>query len=90
MVIKRAKTKKGIEIVLHNFENGFYSIMAYPVAVQTDYERLGIERGRIFCLDMTFDTLESTILAFEELENGKKELLDFKDHFWNPSDAQFI
>ena len=90
MVIKRSKTKKGTEIVLHDFENGFYSIMAYPIAVQTDYERLGIERGRIFCLDMTFDTLESTILAFEELENGKKELLDFKDNFWNPSDAQFI
>ena len=90
MVIKRAKTKKGIEIVLHNFENGFYSIMAYPVAVQTDYERLGIERGRTFCVDISFDTLESATLAFEELENGKKEILDFKEHFWNSEDAQFI
>lgn len=90
MVIRRSKTNKGIDIVLHDFEMGLFSIMTYPVAAQTDYERFGIERGRTFCVDISFDTLESATLAFEELENGKKEILDFKEHFWNPEDAQFI
>ncbi len=90
MVVMKSQTQKGIDIVLHNFETGMCSIMAYPVAVQSDYDRIGIERGRNFCLDISFDTLKNAKIAFKELESGKKEILDFKDNFWNPNDAQFI
>lgn len=90
MVLINDNTKNGVEIVLHDFQNGSYSIMSYPIAIQTDYERLGIERGRRFCLDITFDTLEEAKTAFQELVNGDKEIIDFKDNFWDPRDVQYI
>lgn len=90
MVLINDYTKNGIEIVLHNFENGLCSIMAYPIAAQTDYERFGIERGKKFCLDINFDNLDDAKTAFQELVNGNKGIIDFKDNFWDPRDVQYI
>lgn len=93
MVIKKGQTKNNIDLVLWDFDYGthFYSVMAYPIAQQTDYNNgYGARRGERICIDISFNTLEDGYKALEELENGSKTIFDYKDNIRNQKDLEFI
>ena len=94
MVLDKAKTKSGIDLVLWNFDYGnthFYSVMAYPIAQQTDYaSNFGARRGEKFCIDISFSTLEECKKAFNQLKEGTKTIMDFKNNVRNKEDLDFI
>lgn len=94
MVIEKGKTINNIDIVAWDFEypnTHFYSIMAYPVAIQNDYKNpYGASRGEKICIDISFNSLEELKKAFNELIKGDKTILDFKDNITNKLDLEFI
>lgn len=94
MVLDKAKTKNGIDLVLWDFDYGnthFYSVMAYPIAQQTDYtSNFGAKRGEKLCIDISFNTLEECKKAFNQLKTGTKTIIDFENNVSNVKDLELI
>lgn len=65
--------------------------MAYPIAQATDWERtFGAKRGEKICIDISFENLEIAKMEFKNIENGIKDILDYKQNILNQRDLEFI
>lgn len=86
-----AKMPDGTAIQLENWEDAYsdhpelwWTIGAYPVAVHGSDRLFGPHRkGENFRLTISFEKDYEAVEAFEKLNRGEAELLDYRDKFWN-------
>lgn len=95
-VIKRSTMPDGTKIQIEDWKNGYtifktLSIAAYPVA-KADSEYNIIKKNTTFRLDMStgFTSDEEVNKIFDDLENGKINLIDLSSHFWNGQKDKFL
>ena len=93
-----AKMPDNTEIQLENWEDEFpsspslwWAVGAYPQAKHHSGRLFGPRRGGIFRLTISFDTDAEAVEAFEKLNRGESQLLDYRDKFWNlERDAELL
>ena len=93
-----AKMPDGTEIQLENWEDTYpfspslwWAIGAYPRAKHDSGRLFGPRRGGIMRLTISFMSDAEAVEAFEKLNRGEAELLDYRDKFWNGErDAEVI
>jgi len=93
-----AKMPDGTDIQLENWEDSYpsspslwWAIGAYPKAKYDSGRLFGPRRGGIMRLTINFATDAEAVEAFEKLNRGDAELLDYRDKFWNGErDAEVI
>ena len=81
-------TKIQIEDWSMDYDSQTYgsTVAAYPVATETTYLPSGIQypkKGKTFRLDLEFGSNEETKAAFDELQAGRKDLVDYKENAYN-------
>ena len=93
-----AKMPDGTAIQLEDWGDSYPSshflwwvIGAYPRAKHESGLLFGPRRGGEFRLTISFDTDTEAVEAFEKLNRGDAELLDYRDKFWNGErDAELL
>ena len=94
-----AKMPDNTAIQLENWEDAYpdhpelwWAIGAYPVALRGSDRLFGPHRkGEKFRLTISFEKDFEAVEAFEKLNRGEAELLDYRDKFWNRErDAQLL
>lgn len=94
-----AKMPDGTAIQLENWEDRYpssptlwWTIGAYPLAKHGSGRYFGPHRkGEMFRLTISFHTDAEAVEAFEKLNRGEAELLDYRDKFWNlERDAELL
>ena len=85
-----AEMQDGTAIQLENWEDRYpsspslwWAIGSYPRAKHCSGRYFGPDRGELFRLTISFDTEAEAMEAFEKLNRGETELLDYRDKFWN-------
>lgn len=93
-----AKMPDDTAIQLENWESTFpeipalwWAVGAYPRAKHGSGRLFGPRRGGEFRLTISFATDAEAVEAFEKLNRGEAELLDYRDKFWNgEQDAELL
>ena len=93
------KMPDGTGIQLEDWTDSFpsspslwWSIGAYPLAKRGSGRPFGpMYKGDKFRLTISFRTDAEAVEAFEKLNRGDAELLDYRDKFWNrEKDAELL
>lgn len=66
------------------------TLAAYPVARESVGGQFGLRRGKTFRLALDFDTEQEAKAAQFALITGAAKLLDYVNHFENPSYAKAL
>ena len=84
------KMPDGTGIQLENWEDSYpsspslwWAIGAYPRSKHESGRLFGPRRGQEFRLTINFATDAEAVEAFEKLNRGDAELLDYRERFWN-------
>jgi len=88
----------GTAIQLENWEDSYpsspslwWAIGAYPRAKHYSGRMFGPRRNEVFRLTISFHTAPEAVEAFEKLNRGEAELLDYREKFWNGErDAELL
>ncbi len=95
----KAKMPDGTGIQLENWEDTYpkhpqlwWTVGAYPVAMHGSGRPFGpMRKGEKFRLTISFHTVAEAVEAFEKLNRGEAELLEYRERFWNGErDAELL
>lgn len=88
IVLQREKMPNGTTIQIEDWTEDYknhWNVGAYPIAKEGD--KYGwIKRKQTFRLTLNFDSKKQAEQAFSELLSGEKELIDYKNCFYNGSE----
>ena len=81
-------TKIQIEDWSQDYDSQTYgsTVAAYPIATETTYLPSGIQypsKGKTFRFEFEFSSNDDAKEAFDALQDGRKELIDYKVHAYN-------
>lgn len=93
-----AKMPDGTPIQLEDWQDTYpnsptlwWSIGAYPRSRHDSGRPFGPRRGGEFRLTISFHTDAEAVEAFEKLNRGDAELLEYREKFWNGErDAELL
>lgn len=93
-----ARMHDGTAIQLENWESVhpdsptlWWCIGAYPRALHESGRLFGPRRDGEFRLTISFEKDSEAVAAFEKLNRGEAELLDYRERFWNGErDAELL
>ena len=93
-----AKMPCGTAIQLENWEDSYpsshslwWAIGAYPRAKHESGRLFGPRRNEEFRLTISFETDAEAVEAFDKLNRGDTELLEYREKFWNGErDAELL
>lgn len=73
-----------------NFMSYASTIGAYPTSQVNGQGQFSPKRNKTFRVDLRFENQEEAEVAFHELKNGNKALLDFQEHIRDPWKIKYL